>query len=105
MPAGVDLEVVMNDGTSPPFEKKTLFLKQVRVSDLEEVEKLALYFFFPGYHEGAGFERVDKSSEKSPLSTFHRSGFTVVRDNNANRRYAGDFSLPKATMAVYSCAS
>jgi hypothetical protein len=87
----------MNDGTTVPFEKKTLFLKQVRVSDLEEVEKLALYFFFPGYHEGAGFERADKLSEKSLLSTFHRSGFTVVRDNNATRRYAGDFSLPRSS--------
>jgi hypothetical protein len=40
-----DAEVAMNDGTSLPFEKKTLFLKQVRVSDLAEEEKLTLHFF------------------------------------------------------------
>ena len=60
----------MNDGTTLPFEKKTLSLKQVRVSDPEEVEKLTLYFFFPGYHEGAGFERVDEFEQEIPSQYF-----------------------------------
>ena len=42
----------MNAISPIPFEKKVVSLKQVSVLELEEVERLALSFFFPGYHEG-----------------------------------------------------
>lgn len=43
------------------FETKTLFLKQVRVTELDEAEKTALRFFFPGYHEGSGFQGAERA--------------------------------------------
>src|SRR5262245_1573253 len=86
----------MNEISSVPFERKTLFLKQVRVAELDEIEKLALDFFFPGYHEGSGFEE-NKLSEHSLLKPAKDAGFTVIRDKNQARRYAGDFSLPRSS--------
>lgn len=86
----------MTTSATIPFEKKMVFLKQVRVSELEEVEQRALSFFFPGYHEGSGFEKR-KLDEKSLLKDAQDRGFEIVRDNNQTRRYAGDFSLPRSS--------
>jgi len=86
----------MTKGTAIPFEKKTLFLKQVRMTDLEDMETLALHFFFPGYHDGSGFDQANLS-KASLLGSFRTEGFTLVEDKNSNRRYAGDFSLPRSS--------
>ena len=86
----------MNAVSPIPFEKKVISLKQVRVSDLEEVERLALSFFFPGYHEGSGFEKR-KLDEEHLLKEAQDSGFEIIRDKNQARRYAGDFSLPRSS--------
>jgi hypothetical protein len=79
-----------------PFETKTLFLKQVCAAELDDIERIALYFFFPGYHDGSGFQQNEVSAT-SLLKPFQDSGFTVVHDNNQARRYAGDFSLPRSS--------
>src|SRR5689334_21259491 len=86
----------MNPDGAIPFEKKLVSLKQVRVSELEEVERLALSFFFPGYHEGSGFEKP-KLDEESLLKDAQDTGFDIIRDKNQARRYAGDFSLPRSS--------
>src|SRR5262249_44262578 len=86
----------MNERIIAPFEKKTLFLKQVRLADLDETEKIALHFFFPRYHDGIGFQKAELS-DRHLLKPLERHGFTVVRDHNQARRYAGDSSLPRSS--------
>ena len=76
----------MNDKTTIPFETKTLFLKQVRAADLDDIEKLALYFFFPD-HQGTGFEQA-KYSKKSLLSDLQEF-----------------VEMQKGTMAVCCCTN
>ena len=86
----------MNPTTSVPFESKTLVLKQVSVANLEEIERRTLAFYFPGYHQGAGFENADLA-DSSPLRPFQDAKFSVIRDKNQSRRYAGDYSLPRSS--------
>jgi len=86
----------MTAQTSAPFESNTLNLKQVNVANLEDIERRTLAFYFPGYHEGAGFEHADLT-DSSPLRAFQDAKFSVVRDRNQSRRYAGDYTLPRSS--------
>ena len=81
-----------------PFERKTLLLKQVPIDELNEMQKNSVHFFFPGYHDGAGFSIAKQpagSTVSSPTKVAQESGFVVIEDHNQHRRFAGDFSLSR----------
>ncbi len=77
-----------------PFAERRLVLKQVRFDLLEDIEKQNLEFFFPGY-AGGGQSIADVPSD-SPLKVAEERGFTIIRDDNLPRRFAGDASLPRS---------
>ena len=70
-----------------PFDRKSLCLKQVKFSDLYEIEKIALGFFAPGYADASGFRKY-QPTKASPLHVVAEKGFEFIRDENPARRFA-----------------
>jgi len=83
--------------SSPPFETRTLFLKQVETTDLNELSR-GVFEFFGGFFDRWAQERGHHAQQTARwLSAMAPDAgqFDVRPEGAPIRRYAGDWLLPR----------